>query len=180
MSELEEFEKQLDEVRRALEADPQNEELAAARTELEEIIRLTRELEEKEAPPAATKTGQQKRRREGEASAEEAVPQEIPAWMRVRPGDSEKTKAAKRKRIHAIKSKQRLQKLEEESRARASSWQAFAKKKGPRHESIFRSPEGAAGRVGVSGSGRGLTQQSGSNGARERVRTAATTDDDVA
>ncbi|GAA0149394.1 RNA splicing factor [Lithospermum erythrorhizon] len=91
----------------------------------------------------------------------------LPAKLRIEPDDPEDVKAAKRKKIHAFKSKMRQEQLEMSQNKRQNSWQQFqttkgrAKKvgffSGRKRESIFKSPEDPFGKVGVTGSGKGLT-----------------------
>ncbi|KAL1831706.1 hypothetical protein ACET3Z_001357 [Daucus carota] len=91
----------------------------------------------------------------------------LPAKLRIEPEDSEDVKAAKRKKIHAFKSKMRKEQLEMTQNKRQNAWQQFqttkgrAKKigffSGRKRESIFKSPDDPFGKVGVIGSGKGLT-----------------------
>ncbi|AQK51161.1 nucleic acid binding [Zea mays] len=90
----------------------------------------------------------------------------LPAKLRIEPSDPEDVKAAKRKKIHAFKSKSRFEQLEFAQNKRQNAWQQFqtkgkAKKvgffSGRKKESIFKSPDDHRGKVGVTGSGKGLT-----------------------
>lgn len=91
----------------------------------------------------------------------------LPAKLRIEPDDPEDVKAAKRKKIHAFKSKMRKEQLEVTQNKRQNAWQQFqttkgrAKKigfySGRKRESIFKSPDDPFGKVGVTGSGKGLT-----------------------
>eukprot|EP01112_Ceratiomyxa_fruticulosa_P018956 TRINITY_DN6135_c0_g1_i3.p1 TRINITY_DN6135_c0_g1~~TRINITY_DN6135_c0_g1_i3.p1 ORF type:complete len:305 (+),score=72.00 TRINITY_DN6135_c0_g1_i3:207-1121(+) len=96
----------------------------------------------------------------------------IPKSLKILPTDPEDVKDKKKKKIHAIKSANRL-KVYEESRAKsANSWKSFQEglgsKKKPtgaisdmRKESIFRTNEGIVGsKVGVTGSGKPMTASS--------------------
>eukprot|EP01116_Phalansterium_solitarium_P016760 TRINITY_DN3967_c0_g1_i1.p1 TRINITY_DN3967_c0_g1~~TRINITY_DN3967_c0_g1_i1.p1 ORF type:complete len:177 (+),score=67.96 TRINITY_DN3967_c0_g1_i1:454-984(+) len=93
----------------------------------------------------------------------------IPKSLKILPTDSEEVRAVKKRKIHAIKSQHRLKQSESERNARQSGWQQFqasaAKKTkvgfftGRQKDSIFRSPDSVAGRVGVTGSGNTVTQQ---------------------
>ncbi|KAM0940216.1 hypothetical protein DsansV1_C19g0161541 [Dioscorea sansibarensis] len=77
-------------------------------------------------------------------------------------------KAAKRKKIHAFKSKVRLEQQEVVQNKRQNAWQQFQTTKGKakkigffsgrKRESIFKSPDDPKGKVGVTGSGKGLTE----------------------
>jgi len=89
----------------------------------------------------------------------------IPEKLQILPTDSDEVRNTKKKKIHAIKSQFRLKKIEEERNSRQQSWQSFksqAKKKpgfltGHQKESIFKSPESVSGKVGVTGSGKSVT-----------------------
>jgi len=95
---------------------------------------------------------------------EEVLP--IPKNLQILPTDSEDERTRKKKRIHAIKSQNRLKALEDEGAEKKNAWQSFVskpkktlgaytdKKKG----SIFASPESVSGKVGVTGSGKPMTQ----------------------
>jgi survival-of-motor-neuron-related-splicing factor 30 len=92
----------------------------------------------------------------------------LPAKLRIEPNDPEDVKAAKRKKIHSFKSKMRKEQLEVTQNKRQNAWQQFqttkgrAKKvgffSGRKKESIFKSPDDPFGKVGVTGSGKGLTE----------------------
>ncbi|KAL3814558.1 hypothetical protein ACJIZ3_015826 [Penstemon smallii] len=91
----------------------------------------------------------------------------VPEKLQYDPNDPEDVKAAKRKKIHSFKSKMRLEEKEVTQNKRQNAWQQFqttkgrAKKvgffSGRKRESIFKSPEDPFGKVGVTGSGKGLT-----------------------
>ncbi|XP_024007182.1 survival of motor neuron-related-splicing factor 30 isoform X2 [Eutrema salsugineum] len=91
----------------------------------------------------------------------------LPAKLKIDPNDPEDVKIAKRKKIHAFKSKARQEQLEVVQNKKQNAWQQFqttkAKTKkvgfftGRKKESIFKSPEDPFGKVGVTGSGKGLT-----------------------
>ncbi|XP_076932031.1 uncharacterized protein LOC143597409 [Bidens hawaiensis] len=91
----------------------------------------------------------------------------LPAKLRIEPEDSEDVKAAKRKKIHQFKSKMRKEQIEVAQNKKQNAWQQFqttkgrAKKigffSGRKRESIFKSPEDPFGKVGVTRSGKGLT-----------------------
>jgi len=92
----------------------------------------------------------------------------IPKNLKILPGDSEEVRNAKRKRVHAIKSLNRLKKLEEDRNSSKSAWRDFTNKSakkaktgfisGKGKESIFKSPDSVTGKVGVTGSGKQITQ----------------------
>lgn len=112
-----------------------------------------------------------KKRKEPETSSSVAL-EHIPKSLQILPTDSEKVRLMKKKRIKQLKSKTRFQQLEEDTTKKKSSWQDFlntANKKqkttstiAPK-ESIFRSPDTVDGRVGVVGSGKGMTPNPTSN-----------------
>lgn len=91
----------------------------------------------------------------------------IPQKLRIEPTDPEDVKTAKRKKIHAFKSKARIEHLEVVQNKRQNAWQQFQSAKGKtkkvgffsgrKRESIFKSPDDPTGKVGVTGSGKGLT-----------------------
>lgn len=88
--------------------------------------------------------------------------QVIPKSLQILPTDTEDERAAKKKKVHAIKSANRLKNLEEERNVVKNNWvkfQAKPKKKVPmtltnkKKGSIFASPDTIDGKVGVTGSG---------------------------
>ncbi|EEY70362.1 uncharacterized protein PITG_05760 [Phytophthora infestans T30-4] len=94
----------------------------------------------------------------------------IPENLQILPTDTEAEKERKRKRIRAIKSLNRHKTIDNERNIKQHDWKAFqhkAKKKGmkkgvsgvlsKRGSSMFASPETVQGRVGVVGSGQGMT-----------------------
>jgi len=87
---------------------------------------------------------------------------QVPNSLKILPTDSEAIRKAKKKRLKHLKSQYRLQKAEEERNTRKRSWQSFQSqgktkraRKGP---SIFQSPDSVSGKVGVTGSGKGMTE----------------------
>ena len=95
----------------------------------------------------------------------------VPENLKILPTDSEEEIARKRKKIKAIKSKNRSQAIEDERNSKASNWQAFQKKaatkkapkgsmvaSGLKRGSMFAAPTSVDGRVGVVGSGGGMTE----------------------
>ncbi|KAL9241864.1 hypothetical protein vseg_015924 [Gypsophila vaccaria] len=120
-----------------------------------------------EAEKEAEATKQALKRKIAQAAAGDYQSKAIPAKLRVNPDDPEDVKLAKRKKVHAFKSKMRLEQLEVTQNKRQNAWQQFqttkgrAKKvgffSGRKRESIFKSPEDPFGKVGVTGSGKGLT-----------------------
>jgi len=87
----------------------------------------------------------------------------IPKALEIQPSDSADVRAVKKKKIKAIKSQNRLKEIEDDRNVRQQTWKDFAKvasKKAPsgaikRKESIFASND--TGKVGVTGSGKGMT-----------------------
>lgn len=85
----------------------------------------------------------------------------VPEHLKVKPTDTEEEREAKRKKVHQLKSAARLQKHDQVHEGKKSTWQSFqakkaSKSKGPKKESIFRTTD--SGRVGVTGSGKPLTE----------------------
>jgi len=92
--------------------------------------------------------------------------QQIPKSLQVLPTDSEEMRAAKKKKVKAIKSANRLKTMDEEGKSKKSAWQSYQNKpkknvpmsfSGRKKESIFKSPD-AGGKIGVTGSGKPMTQ----------------------
>jgi len=86
----------------------------------------------------------------------------VPNSLKILPTDSEAVRKTKKKRLKRLKSQYRLKKAEEERNTRKRSWQVFQSqgktkraRKGP---SIFQSPDSVSGKVGVTGSGKGMTE----------------------
>eukprot|EP00897_Mesotaenium_endlicherianum_P010278 jgi/Mesen1/9279/ME000060S08718 len=90
------------------------------------------------------------KRKIAQAASADLTPKNLPAKLKVNPDDPEDVKIAKRKKIHAFKSKQRMEMMELTQDKRQNSWQQ-------KKESIFKSPEDLKGKVGVTGSGHGMT-----------------------
>lgn len=97
-------------------------------------------------------------------------PIKIPENLQILPSDTEAEKERKRKRLRAIKSLNRHKNIDNERNIKQHDWKAFqykAKKKGlkkgvsgvlsKRGSSMFASPDTVQGRVGVVGSGQGMT-----------------------
>ncbi|CAN0557415.1 unnamed protein product, partial [Ectocarpus sp. 12 AP-2014] len=95
----------------------------------------------------------------------------IPESLRLREGDSEAERDRKRKKVKALKGRFKIKQKDAVVNNKQASWQAFqtkgAKKKTKgsmaavtlKKESIFASPAGLEGKVGVTGSGQGITEQ---------------------
>jgi survival-of-motor-neuron-related-splicing factor 30 len=79
----------------------------------------------------------------------------IPPSLKILPTDSEAIRKQKKKRIKALKSQYRSQKMDEERNKRKRSWQDFQQHgRTKRHRagpSIFQSPDSVQGKVGVTG-----------------------------
>lgn len=93
----------------------------------------------------------------------------IPETLQINKNDTEEQKELKRRKVHAIKSKQRTDKIEEDMLKQQAGWQKFFHSKasirsktgflsGKPKESIFKVPDNLDGKVGVVGSGRGMTE----------------------
>ncbi|XP_073118731.1 uncharacterized protein [Henckelia pumila] len=120
-----------------------------------------------EAEKVAVATKEALKRKIAQAAAKDFQSWTVPEKLQISPNDPEDVKAAKRKKIHAFKSKMRLEEKEVTQNKRQNAWQQFqttkgrAKKvgffSGRKRESIFKSPDDPFGKVGVTGSGKGLT-----------------------
>lgn len=106
------------------------------------------------------------KRKLAEAADHDLLPRDLPNKLKIKPDDPEDVKAVKRKKIHAFKSKQRLEVMEVAQNQRQHAWQQFQTKgkqkkvgffTGRKKESIFKSPVDIKGKVGVTGSGHGMT-----------------------
>ncbi|KAF8404013.1 hypothetical protein HHK36_008889 [Tetracentron sinense] len=120
-----------------------------------------------EAEKEAEATKQAIKRKIAQAAVSDFQSRSLPAKLRIEPDDPEDVKAAKRKKIHSFKSKMRFEQLEVTQNKRQNAWQQFQTTKGHskkigffsgrKRESIFKSPDDPKGKVGVTGSGKGLT-----------------------
>ncbi|KAI6701773.1 hypothetical protein NL676_016097 [Syzygium grande] len=121
-----------------------------------------------EAERVAEATKQAIKRKIAQAATVDFQSRTLPAKLRIEPDDPEDVKAAKRKKIHSFKSKMRMEQLEVAQNKRQNDWQQFQSTKGRakkigfltgrKRESIFKSPDDPHGKVGVTGSGKGLTE----------------------
>mmetsp|Transcript_115061 Transcript_115061/g.199659 ORF Transcript_115061/g.199659 Transcript_115061/m.199659 type:complete len:331 (-) Transcript_115061:105-1097(-) len=93
----------------------------------------------------------------------------IPESIAIQKTDTEEVKETKRRKIQAIKKQQRGERIEETHQKKQSSWQKFFHNRastrskcgflsGKPKESIFKVPENLEGKVGVMGSGKGMTE----------------------
>ncbi|KAF5448087.1 hypothetical protein F2P56_028652 [Juglans regia] len=132
-----------------------------------------------EAERVAEATKQAVKRKIALAASMDFQSRSLPAKLRIEPDDLEDVlaiifalvflvKLQKRKKIHAFKSKMRFEQLEVSQNKRQNAWQQFQSTKGKakkigflsgrKRESIFKSPEDPSGKVGATGSGKGLTE----------------------
>ena len=103
----------------------------------------------------------------------------IPEHLKVLPSDSEQDRLRKRRRVKALKQKLKQSEQDAARDQSKNSWQAFQQKgakrrvagsmKGVRKESIFAAPTTVDGKVGVTGSGRDMTEF----GGRKKFKVAA-------
>jgi hypothetical protein len=93
----------------------------------------------------------------------------IPESLAIQKTDTEEVKETKKRKIMAIKKTQRADKIEEDAMKKQAGWQKFFCNKastrskcgflsGKPKESIFKVPETLEGKVGVTGSGKGMTE----------------------
>ncbi|CAL9130837.1 unnamed protein product [Musa textilis] len=121
-----------------------------------------------EAEREAEATRQAIKRKIAQSAITDFQARTLPAKLMIDPNDPDDVKAAKRKKIHAFKSKVRSEQLEVAQNKRQNAWQQFQSTKGKtkkigffsgrKRESIFKSPDDPRGKVGVTGSGKGLTE----------------------
>ncbi|KAK3120834.1 hypothetical protein QOZ80_8BG0642370 [Eleusine coracana subsp. coracana] len=121
----------------------------------------------RQAEKEAEATKMALKRKIEQAATSDFQTRSLPAKLRIDPNDPEDVKATKRKKIHAFKSKARFEQLEFAQNKRQNAWQQFQTTKGKakkvgffsgrKKESIFKSPDDYRGKVGVTGSGKGLT-----------------------
>lgn len=105
-------------------------------------------------------------------NTKEYVPTEMPKKLQIHDEDDDHTREKKRKQIKQWKGRQRAAELDAEQNKQANSWQNFkakvSNKKKPtgamssfKKQSMFAVPEGLNSKVGVIGSGKGLTDFTG-------------------
>lgn len=101
-----------------------------------------------------------------------AVEAELPKSMQIQPGDDEVTRERKRRQAKTFKGRQRLAMKDNQQNAKQSSWQAFragtgskrkkgffsANSAGVTKTSMFAVPDNLDGKVGVTGSGSGVSE----------------------
>merc|ERR1719161_310196 len=92
----------------------------------------------------------------------------VPESLTIAKTDTDEVKETKKRKIQAIKKQQRTDKIDEDHMKKQTSWQKFTHSKastrskcgfltGKPKESIFKVPETLEGKVGVTGSGKGVT-----------------------
>lgn len=176
---LEEYESQLADIEELLEADPTDESILKLKSDLVELIALTKE--EDDGAEETTTTAAESTTTES-APADEAVPAEapvaaasipppdtntttnepprkklkkvkdfeVPAHLQVLETDNEKEVNRKKRALKALKSKHRSKQRDYESTKKQQSWQNFSKKgKKSKNKSIFATQEGSNAKVGV-------------------------------
>lgn len=95
---------------------------------------------------------------------------EMPKWLEIQPTDDEKTRLKKKKLIKSFKNKQRFHQMDTVQKEKADAWKSFINKKVTKKkksggglagvskkQSMFSVAEGAHVKVGVVGSGKGMT-----------------------
>ncbi len=119
-----------------------------------------------EVPPEEAREVKQSKKRAAEKQADEDKPFTIPKNLIILPTDSEDVRAKKKRKLKSLKSKHRLKEIEKVKEEKKQNWKDFTTKKGKRKvgfltgmrkESIFKSPDSVSGKVGVTGSGAGMT-----------------------
>ena len=93
---------------------------------------------------------------------------EVPDTLKIVPTDSDSVKLTKKKKIKQIKSHNRSVEKDLLQNRRQNNWASFQNKGmkrkvigkfvGRKKESMFQTPEGDVGKVGVVGSGKGITE----------------------
>jgi survival of motor neuron-related-splicing factor 30 len=101
-------------------------------------------------------------------AASPALTAEVLEGLKILPTDSDEAKERKRKKLHALKSAERLKRATEERKAKQTTWKSFVTKTTGRHvtgfittnkkESIFKTPDNPLAKVGVTGSGNRMTE----------------------
>ncbi|PRP79238.1 survival of motor neuron-related-splicing factor 30-like [Planoprotostelium fungivorum] len=188
-SALNTYNDQFAQISAALKEHPDNADLLKVKGDLVEVINLTESLLKAKRKPtnvtpvaavvsAITQKVQQPSQPKPQTKrpAPQPEPEEdedeggdqkefvIPKKLRLHPTDSEEERERKRKRIKSMKSQFRKKQTEGDRKERTTAWQDFnskGKKTGleKKKESIFKSPDSVNGRVGVTGSGKGVTPQ---------------------
>jgi hypothetical protein len=64
-------------------------------------------------------------------------PLRVAQWLKIKEGDSEKTRNRKKKLLKSLKSKLRFQVLDEETKAKQDNWKKFIKGKGSKKVAGF-------------------------------------------
>ncbi|KAF2076305.1 hypothetical protein CYY_002420 [Polysphondylium violaceum] len=106
--------------------------------------------------------------------------QQIPKSLKVLPEDTEQVKKQKLKKIQNIKSQNRLKEIEDESKKKKQEWRDFInkpKKSIPgtftdkKKKSMFSTSDNINSKVGVIGSGRGMTENQSFTGLARKQNT---------
>lgn len=99
------------------------------------------------------------------ASEDEADGFVMPEHLKAQPTDTDEQRAKKRKKIKALKLQIKTKEADALSSSKQNSWTSFVKKQsgkkvkgGVKADSMFASPDAVNGKVGVTGSGSGLTE----------------------
>lgn len=113
---------------------------------------------------------------------------QLPKSLKILPEDSEEVRNAKRKKARAMKQQWRKKKMESERNNQKNAWKEFTQKAskqvktgfltGKTKESIFKSPDSVHGKVGVTGSGKGLTPGSTFNPTQFKKKISSVPDDE--
>jgi len=97
-------------------------------------------------------------------SEQDLTPIAIPESLKINKEDALDVKVAKKKKIHSIKSKNRFIQMDAMTNSKKNEWKNFMDKVGRgkrgvplKKESMFKSPDTVDGKVGVVGSGKGMT-----------------------
>ena len=100
------------------------------------------------------------------ATPEESVEFKAPEHLKAKASDTDAQKKQKKKKLKALKRNHRLKQIDADTNGKRSNWQNFTKEAGlkkrgyfyaKKGDSIFKSPDTIGGRVGVTGSGKGMT-----------------------
>jgi survival-of-motor-neuron-related-splicing factor 30 len=184
-NQLEEYETQLAEIEELLLADPTDESLLKLKSDLVELIALTKqesdgdtahdipegavpsaavtaaatatnEVEVAAATFAVTATTEEGNEEPAKKKLKKVKEFEVPKHLEILDTDTEKEQNRKKRAIKALKNKHREKQRDYESTKKQQSWQNFAKKTGGK-TSIFSTKEGSNAKVGVV-SGGSLTE----------------------
>eukprot|EP00775_Hariotina_reticulata_P012496 gene12496-12630_t len=179
------YKEQLQQVETLLLSDPHNDELREMYDSLAEVMQLTEDLLRDAGAPVEQLSAAAAAAAALYSADGQHYPAKVKAvtddgmfvvvyegygneetWLEIKPTDDEKTVARKKKLLKSYKSKKRFQQMDVQQKERQTSWQNFQKGKGSKaksgfftgrkKDSMFKVPEN--GKVGVIGSGRGVTE----------------------